>query len=167
MDLDALSGVIAYKHTGDSVTTVTAAVDRITINHPLKELCDLELSGQVTYATGRSSMEISLQVAKAPENGARINKEDVLMTCAFTMVSLDPSTKKPIAISPIKLETEEEKRLFSLGQKNSAEKKDLAKKTLRKQAPDAKESNLIHAMWLRQLEYHGRYYHRAFHTYSY
>ncbi|KAK4696775.1 acyl-coenzyme A thioesterase 9, partial [Lecanoromycetidae sp. Uapishka_2] len=114
MDLDALSGVIAYKHTGEDVTTVTAAVDRITINHPLKELCDIELSGQVTYATGRSSMEISCQVAKAPEKGAEVRKEDILMTCAFTMVSLDPSTKKPVAICPIKLETAEEKRLFAL-----------------------------------------------------
>lgn len=96
MDLDALSGVIAYKHTGESVTTVTAAVDRITINHPLKEICDLELSGQVTFATGRSSMEISLQVAKAPEEGQTVKKEDVLLTCAFTMVSLDPSTKKSV-----------------------------------------------------------------------
>ena len=87
MDLDALSGVIAYKHTGESVTTVTAAVDRITINHPLKEICDLELSGQVTYATGRSSMEISLQVAKAQTKGAQVPKKDVLMTCAFTMVT--------------------------------------------------------------------------------
>ena len=157
MDLDALSGVIAYKHTGDSVTTVTAAVDRITINHPLKELCDLELSGQVTYATGRSSMEISLQVAKAPKAGNTVNNEDILMTCAFTMVSLDPSTKKPVAVNPIKLETEEEKRLFGLGQKNSAEKKTLAKKTLRKQAPNDEESDLIHAMWLKQLEYHGMF----------
>lgn len=156
MDLDALSGVIAYKHTGEFVTTVTAAVDRITINHPLKELCDLELSGQVTYATGRSSMEISLQVAKAPEKGSKASKEDVLMTCAFTMVSLDPSTKKPIAISPIKVETEEEQQLFALGQKNSADKKALAKKTLRKQAPNDEESDLIHAMWLKQLEYHGK-----------
>ena len=160
MDLDALSGVIAYKHTGDAVTTVTAAVDRITINHPLKELCDLELSGQVTYATGRSSMEISLQVAKAPNEGAKINKEDILMTCAFTMVSLDPSTKKPVAINPIKQETEEERRLFSLGQKNSAEKKALAQNTLRKQAPNDEESDLIHVMWLKQLEYHGRFYHQ-------
>ena len=165
MDLDALSGVIAYKHTGESVTTVTAAVDRITINHPLKELCDLELSGQVTYATGRSSMEISLQVAKAPEEGAQVKKDDVLMTCAFTMVSLDPSTKKPIAICPIKLETEEEKRLFALGQKNSTEKKALAKKNLRKAAPNDEESKLIHAMWLKQLEYHGKFYHhRTFHA---
>lgn len=87
MDLDALSGVIAYKHTGETVTTVTAAVDRIIINHPLKEICDLELSGQVTFATGRSSMEISLRVAKAPKSGAQVAKEDILMTCAFTMVS--------------------------------------------------------------------------------
>lgn len=166
MDLDALSGVIAYKHTGDWVTTVTAAVDRITINHPLKELCDLELSGQVTYATGRSSMEISLQVAKAPEEGARVNQKDVLMTCAFTMVSLDPSTKKPVAINPLKLETGEDKRLFSLGQKNSTDKKILAKNTLRKQAPNDEESDLIHAMWLKQLEYHGRSCHyRAIYAY--
>ena len=86
MDLDALSGVIAYKHTGDNVTTVTAAVDRITINNPLKEICDLELSGQVTFATGRSSMEVSIQVAKAPEIGAKVRPEDILLTCAFTMV---------------------------------------------------------------------------------
>lgn len=94
MDLDALSGVIAYKHTGESVTTVTAAVDRITINHPLKEICDLELSGQVTFATGRSSMEISLRVAKAPEKGQEVKKEDVLMTCAFTMVGTSDKSKQ-------------------------------------------------------------------------
>lgn len=94
MDLDALSGVIAYKHTGDTVTTVTAACDRITINHPLTEICDLEYSGRVTYATGRSSMEISLQVARAPKAGQKIKNEDVLLTCQFTMVSLDKGTKK-------------------------------------------------------------------------
>ncbi|KAI4125385.1 MAG: hypothetical protein LQ338_004278 [Usnochroma carphineum] len=154
MDLDALSGVIAYKHTGESVTTVTAAVDRITINHPLKELCDLELSGQVTFATGRSSMEVSIQVAKAPKEGASVQKEDVLMTCAFTMVSLDPNTKKPVAICPVKIETEEEKHLFALGEKNYNTKKARAKTGLRKQAPNNEESDLIHAMWLRQLEYH-------------
>lgn len=94
MDLDALSGVIAYKHTGPDVTTVTAAFDRITILHPLLEICDLQLSGQVTYATGRSSMEISLQVAKAPAEGQEVKKEDILISCTCTMVSLDPATKK-------------------------------------------------------------------------
>lgn len=90
MDLDALAGVVAYKHTGDSVMTVTAAVDRITIKNPLTTICDLELSGQVTFATGRSSMEVSLQVAKAREKGEKPKEEDVLITCAFTMVCVSP-----------------------------------------------------------------------------
>lgn len=97
MDLDALSGVIAYKHTGDDVTTVTASCDRIVINHPLTEICDLELSGKVTYATGRSSMEITMQVAKAPKEGESIKNEDVLIHCTFTMVSLDPATRKYVS----------------------------------------------------------------------
>jgi len=100
MDLDALSGVIAYKHTGPSVTTVTAAFDRITIINPLKEICDLELSGQVNW-TGRSSMEIFLQVAKAPKEGEKVKKEDVLISCTCSMVSLDPTTKKYVAFHTV------------------------------------------------------------------
>jgi acyl-coenzyme A thioesterase 9 len=86
MDLDALAGVVAYKHTGESVMTVTAAVDRITLKSSLSSICDLELSGKVTFATGRSSMEVSLQVAKAPAEGEQVREEDILMTCVFTMV---------------------------------------------------------------------------------
>lgn len=172
MDLDALSGVIAYKHTGDSVTTVTAACDRIIIKHPLTEICDLELSGQVTYATGRSSMEISLQVAKAPKEGQKAKPEDVLLNCTFTMVSLDPGTRKcvspcsscmnssltlsrPVPINPVIPETEEEKRLFAQGEKNSKARKEHAKSSLIKHTPNDLESDLIHAMWQKELEYHG------------
>lgn len=93
MDLDALAGIVAARHTGDGVSNVTAAVDRITIEHPLMEICDLELSGQVTYATGRSSMEVSVQVSKARPEGEAAQPDDVFITCAFTMVSLDPVTK--------------------------------------------------------------------------
>ncbi|KAI9815073.1 MAG: hypothetical protein M1827_002916 [Pycnora praestabilis] len=151
MDLDALSGVVAYKHTGDHVTTVTAAVDRITINHPLREICDLELSGQVTYATGRSSMEVSVQVAKAPGEGQKVKKEDILMTCAFTMINHG----RPVAISPLQVENPEERRLYDLGEKNSKQKKRLAKTALLKQTPNDEESDLIHAMWIKQLDYHN------------
>jgi acyl-coenzyme A thioesterase 9 len=76
------------------VTTVTASCDRITIHSPLTEICDLQLSGRVTYATGRSSLEITMQVAKAPKEGEKVKDSDVLINCTFTMVSLDPSTKK-------------------------------------------------------------------------
>lgn len=163
MDLDALAGVIAYKHTGAGVTTVTAAVDRVIINHHLRELCDLELSGQVTFATGRSSIEVSIQVAKAPKNGQTVVKDDVFMTCAFTMVSLDQVTRKPVPVSPLDIGTAEERRLFDLGERNYIEKKAMSKRALRKQTPHNQESDLIHAMWLKELEYHGesrRPYHR-------
>lgn len=153
MDLDALSGVIAYKHTGDAVTTVTAAFDRITIDHALTEICDLELSGMVTH-TGRSSMEISLQVAKAPTEGELVKPEDVMITCQCTMVSLDPVTKKPVAINPLRIETEEEKRLFQQGEENSKHRKELAQRSLLKETPNDEESDLIHSIWQRQLKYH-------------
>jgi acyl-coenzyme A thioesterase 9 len=154
MDLDALAGVVAYKHTGDSVTTVTAAFDRITIEHPLTEVVDLEYSGQVTYAAGRSSMEITLQVAKAPPKGQKAKPEDVMMTCQCTMVCLDPATKKPVNIAPVRTDTEEEKRLFAAGEKNGQRRKELAKRSLLKQTPNDEESDLIHAIWQRQLQYH-------------
>lgn len=154
MDLDALAGVVAYKHTGDSVTTVTAAVDRIIIKRRLTEICDLELSGLVTYATGRSSMEISLQVARAPRAGERPKSEDVMMTCQFTMVSLDPTTKRPVNIRPIEPETEEERHWYASGEKNSAHRKKHLQASLLKQTPNDEESDLIHSMWQKQLQYH-------------
>ena len=161
MDLDALSGVIAYKHTGDAVTTVTAACDRITISHPLTDICDLELSGQVTYATGRSSIEVTMQVARPPPPGAprRTAADDgdddnVLIRCVFTMVSLDPGTKKPVPVNPLVVETADEQRLFARGERNSQQRKQRAQTALTKHTPDDAESDLIHAYWLRQLQYH-------------
>ena len=153
MDLDALSGIIAYKHTGDHVMTVTAGLDRIVIKNQLTRICDLELSGQVTFATGRSSMEISCQVAKAPEKGSRSTPDDVLLTCTFTMVSLEPDTKKPVAIAPLQIATPEEQRIYDQGERNYQAKKAMAKVNLRKTTPNDEESDLIHGMWLRQLEY--------------
>jgi acyl-coenzyme A thioesterase 9 len=154
MDLDALSGVVAYKHTGEGYTTVTAGCDRITINHPLTEVCDLEYSGRVTYAAGGSSMEVTLQVAKAPQPGQAASPEDVMIVCQFTMVSLDPNTKKPAKIPPIVPETAEEKHIFAQGEKNSKRRKQALKTSLLKQTPNDAESDLIHDIWRRQLEYH-------------
>lgn len=153
MDLDALAGIVSYKHTGPSVMTVTAAVDRISLKRPLTSICDLELSGQVTFATGRSSMEVSLQVAKAPAEGEKVKEEDVLLTCAFTMVSLDPATKKPVNIAPLRLETPEDHKVYNNGQTNYNIKKRLAKTHLRKQTPNDEESDVIHALWLEQMKY--------------
>lgn len=154
MDLDALSGVIAYKHTGEGVSTVTAAVDRINIKNPiLREICDLEMRGQVTFATGRSSMEITLQIAKAPAPEAEPKAEDIFMTCAFTMVALDPATKRPVNIAPLKIETDAERAIYAQGEENHKAKKSLKLSNIMQKAPDAEESGLIHKMWTDSLAF--------------
>ena len=58
-------------------------------------------------------------------------------------------------MSPIRVETSEEKRLFALGEKNYNAKKEFSKIALRKQTPNDEESDIIHAMWLKHLEYQG------------
>lgn len=111
------------------------------------------MSGQVTYATGRSSMEITLQIAKIPKSSEpkvepqAVRPEDVFMTCAFTMVSLDPVTKRPINIAPLRLETPAERALFAKGEENYKAKKALKLSNIMTKAPDGEESVLIHKMW--------------------
>lgn len=70
-------------------------------------------------------------------------------------VSLDPATKKPVAISPLKAETPEQKLLFKQGEENYNLKKTESKLALRKQTPNDEESDLIHAFWRQQIDYHG------------
>ncbi|KAH7121996.1 HotDog domain-containing protein [Dactylonectria estremocensis] len=154
MDLDALSGIIVYKHTGPGVTTVTAALDRITIAHPLTEICDLEYSGQVTYASGRSSMEITCKVSKARAEGEPTKPEDVLLTCKFTMVALDPETRKPANVPKLVYTTPEEEKTFKTGEAMSQSKRQALKASLLQSEPNDPESALIHRTWLRQLSYH-------------
>ncbi|KAI1860933.1 uncharacterized protein JN550_011088 [Neoarthrinium moseri] len=154
MDLDALSGIIVYKHTGPGVTTVTAALDRITIAHPLTEICDLEYSGQVTYASGRSSVEITCKVARARPEGEPSRPEDVLLTCTFTMVALDSETKKPVNIPALVYTTPEEEQIYKTGEAKSLAKKNARKTSLLATEPNDPESALIHKIWLKQVQYH-------------
>ena len=70
------------------------------------------------------------------------------------MVSLDPGTKKPVKIAPVRTDTDEEKELFARGEKNSKHRKELSQRSLLKTTPNDEESDLIHALWQRQLKYH-------------
>jgi acyl-coenzyme A thioesterase 9 len=113
------------------------------------------------YATGRSSMEITLQIAKAPKAATNteqyipeaIRPEDVFITCAFTMVSLDPVTMKPVNIAPLILSTPEERALYAKGEENHKAKKALKALNIMQKAPDAEESALIHKMWTDSVAY--------------
>jgi acyl-coenzyme A thioesterase 9 len=153
MDLDALSGVVAYRHTGGQVMTVTAAFDRISLRGSMAELCDLELSGQVRHV-GKSSIDIGLQVRKLDGKG-----DEILLSCSCTMVSLDPATKKPVKINPLIVETPEERTVNELASKESDRRKELRKKSLLKHTPNAEETGIIHKLWQKQIQWHGKYNH--------
>ena len=75
------------------------------------------------------------------------------MTCAFTMVALDPSTKKPVNIAPLKLDTPAEKALYARGEENYKSKKTMKSSHILQKAPDAEESALLHKMWIDSLAY--------------
>ncbi|KAI9870185.1 MAG: hypothetical protein M1823_008822, partial [Watsoniomyces obsoletus] len=82
-------------------------------------------------------MEVTLQIAKAPSEGKQVQPEDVFMTCALTMVSLDPITKKPTNIAPLTLTSAAERALYARGQENYKSKKALKSSHILQKAPDA------------------------------
>lgn len=160
-DLDALAGVIAYKHCSPAQPViVTASVDRVYMKKRLDSIAELNvtLSGNVTW-TGRSSMEITIKAAThkedlkvgtelKPEN---INEDDVFLTANFTFVARNPETKRSFAINKLVPKTEEEKKNFAVAETFNLKKKGEAQKTaLIHTAPSEEESLLIHKMWLQQ-----------------
>ena len=117
-DLDALAGNIAFNHVEGNPLIVTAGVDRIRLRRRPQIGCDQYLSGKVTWV-GRSSMEIRMQIAD--------EQEEEWMEAFFTFVTLDPETKKPIAMPALIPETNEERAHFELGALKAQAKK-LARK---------------------------------------
>lgn len=59
-------------------------------------------------------------------------------------------------VSALIVETEEEKRLYALGERNSQIRKERRNTSLIKHTPNDLESDLIHAFWQKQLQYHGQ-----------
>ena len=60
-------------------------------------------------------------------------------------------------INPVLVETAEEEKMFRRGERNSKIRKEMSKVALIKHTPNDEESDLIHAMWQRELQYHGNF----------
>jgi acyl-coenzyme A thioesterase 9 len=67
------------------------------------------------------------------------------------------SKTRSTPINPLIVETPEEKRLFAEGERNSKQRKELGKHSLKKHTPNDEESDIIHALWQKQLEWHGKW----------
>lgn len=120
----------------------------------MESFSDLQLSGFVSYV-GRSSMEISLEARRIdPTTQNPIpGKEGLLLTCAFTMVARNPHGPGAMPVSPLLIETAEEKEIFARGERYKNAKKARAKQDLATQTPNDEESDLIHQMWIQQEQY--------------
>lgn len=163
-DLDALSGVIAYRHCSPAEPViVTASVDRIYMLKRLDDIssCNVTLSGSVTW-TGRSSMEITIKAAthrgefdnEKVLKESDIKDEDVFLTANFTFVARDPETQKAFPINMLVPRNEQEKADFVLAEKFNNQKKIVASKTgLKLSPPSEEEAKIIHDMWIKENEY--------------
>jgi len=93
------------------LTIVTASVDRIDLLNKLVIDRDMRLRGCVSHV-GSSSMEVRIDVeVMNPE--AKV--WDPLVLAGFTMVALCDG--KPVPINRLVPETEDEKRLFTMGER--------------------------------------------------
>jgi acyl-coenzyme A thioesterase 9 len=63
-----------------------------------------------------------------------------------------------VNVNPLIVETPEEKRLYALGERNSKIRKERRDTSLLKHTPNDLESDLIHAFWQKQLQYHGMFH---------
>mmetsp|Transcript_384 Transcript_384/g.555 ORF Transcript_384/g.555 Transcript_384/m.555 type:complete len:450 (-) Transcript_384:190-1539(-) len=127
-DLDALAGNIAFSHVQDpSINIVTASVDKIHLSKVPTLETDLVLAGKVTYV-GSSSMEIRMQCRN--EDG---KEDEYWLEAFFTFVAIDPETRRPTKIPPLKPQTLLEERHFAAGKERAAVKKE-ARKALKEAA---------------------------------
>jgi acyl-coenzyme A thioesterase 9 len=155
-DLDALAGSIAYLHCDDNMaetlplTIVTASVDRIDLLGRIVCDEDYKISGNVTYV-GKSSMEISMQLEIL--NDLKDNKP--ILLAKFVMVARDPITGKASMINPLKLETDEDRKLFRLGAEHKARKQALWEMNLEKQPDEIQK--IINDTIIHGLSNHGKF----------
>ena len=100
---DDVAGIAAVRHSGTRV--VTAAMDRMTFNHPVY-VGQLVTVKATVNAAWRSSMEVGVRVES--EN-VRTGEKAHTSTAYLTMVALDDEGQ-PIQVPPLAAETPDEMR---------------------------------------------------------
>eukprot|EP00298_Acanthocystis_sp_HF-20_P004519 c14850_g1_i1.p1 GENE.c14850_g1_i1~~c14850_g1_i1.p1 ORF type:complete len:310 (+),score=120.33 c14850_g1_i1:82-1011(+) len=116
-----MAGNIAFKHCrADGYETpllVTVSVDRISANDRPVISKNMEMSGVVTRV-GRSSLDIGMEIRIKDNN-------EPWLKANFTFVARNPKNNEAFKINPLKLETDEQRKLFEEGEKRSLVKKKL------------------------------------------
>ena len=109
--IDIVAAVVARRHSGRNVTT--AVVDTLTFRAPAHLNDTIILCGRITHV-GRTSMEVCVETYVEHLDSSRtlINKAYVIL------IAIDEN-EKPVEVPRLKLETEEEKAEWTLGEKRA------------------------------------------------
>lgn len=100
--MDLAAAAAAHRHSRRPV--VTASVDQITFEHPVRIGQLAILRSRVTHV-GRSSMEVTVDVGVEDLNSG---KRRHTSTAYFTFVAIDDGGR-PTEVPPLRLETDEER----------------------------------------------------------
>jgi len=144
-DFDLTAGRTAYNHAEGwerGLTIVTAACDRIDLLGELHSDRDLRVRASVNW-TGRSSMEVGLQVASEDNNGGW----NSVARAYFIMVARQGA--KAVAVNPLAPETEKDHRRFQEGEQRQQQRRAMAQNSYLKDTPTAEESMRLHGLFLR------------------
>ncbi len=112
--MDTAAGVVAYRHARTNV--VTATIDRLDFHHPVYVGDFVTIKASLNLV-GRTSMEIGVQ---AETENLITGEKRYTASANITMVAIGQDGR-PAAVSPLILETDEEKQrnLEALARKES------------------------------------------------
>ena len=109
--VDLVAGIVAKRHARNT-NCVTASIDRMKFLKPVYIGNALILTGRLNYVR-RSSMEIEVVIeSENLDTGTRVRTG----TSFVTVVALD-SDGRPIPVPPLRLQSDEERRRFSDGER--------------------------------------------------
>lgn len=160
-EMDHFAACVLYRHilnpkqeegglTGHLV--ITASMDHLRIQETIKNDQDIVLVGHVTWV-GASSAEVGVRVDQRTEEGTKLT----VCEARFFMVGRDAATgTKSAPINPLLIQTEEEKFLFNLAEKNVKLRRKADIDSLFKEPPSKVENNLIHKMFLSTIDHKQR-----------
>ena len=143
-DLDLIAGQVAYKHTEGwerGMTIVTAACDRIDLLGELHSDRDLQLLSSINWV-GRSSMEVGVRIsAKEGKTWKRVAR------AYFIMVARRDG--KAEAVNKLEPVSKDDQRRFQESEQRQQERRAIAKTSYLKDTPTARESHVLHGLFLR------------------
>ncbi|WP_225315011.1 acyl-CoA thioesterase [Marinobacter confluentis] len=131
--MDKIAYACAASHS--KAYCVTASVDKVDFLNPVEVGEILTLSSSVNY-TGRSSMEVGIRVVSENFTTGSVRHTN---TSYFTMVALNPDTKKPEPVPGLLLEDAQEIKRFLEGRlrKKLRKQHDIDLDRARKEIPGA------------------------------